>query len=213
MAISNFGELRQAVRDWLSRQSTSDITDAQINTMISMAEDRIAETPELWTHTLETTEDLTVNGQRIAKPTGYLSTRRLYLDGDPVIPLTFLDPRNFFARFLATATAEPEAFTVEGSEIVFGPAPDTTYTGKHLFWKRLTAFSDDSDTNNLLTEHRGVYLYASLLEAAIFLEDDARALTFATLFDDQVDRVEKSDRRESFPSGFAVAQSVGVTVA
>ena len=145
---------------------------------------------------METSTDLTVSAQEVALPTGFLEARRLYLEGTPLRRVEFLTPENFWVRNLATQAGVPKYFTIEGENFVFGPSPDTTYTGKLLYWQRFTALVADIDTNWILSNARGLLLYGALLESAPFLEDDVRALTWATLYDDTVDRVREADKRD-----------------
>lgn len=200
MALTIYSELIDEVQSWLSRSAT-DLSDAQVGTFVSMAEDRIHR--ELRIRELETSADLTINAQSIALPTTvpFLAARRVYISGSPNSRLGYLTPASFWLRFMSSDTDKPKGYTIEGDNIIFGPSPDSTYTGKLLYWGRLGAFSSDSDTNSLLTRHRGLYLYGSLLEASLFLGDDARVLTWAAAFDDAVEKVQKMDRRDRIPAG------------
>jgi hypothetical protein len=188
--ITTYGELKTAIANWLD----DDNLTSRIPEFISLCEDRIAQ--NLRIRLMETSADLTVNAQEVSLPTGYLGHRRLYLSGNPVRMLNYETPDNFWQSYMSTDTAKPVAFTVEGDNFVFGPAPDTTYTGKILYYKRLTAFSDDADTNTLLTTARGLYLYGSLIEAATYLEDDVSILKWSALFDDLIDKVMTNDKRD-----------------
>ena len=188
--ITTYGELKTAIANWLD----DDNLTSRIPEFISLCEDRIAQ--NLRIRLMETSADLTVNAQEVSLPTGYLGHRRLYLSGNPVRILNYETPDNFWQSYMSTDTAKPVAFTVEGDNFVFGPAPDTTYTGKILYYKRLTAFSDDADTNTLLTTARGLYLYGSLIEAATYLEDDVSILKWSALFDDLIDKVMTNDKRD-----------------
>jgi hypothetical protein len=190
MSITTYGELKTAIANWLD----DDNLTSRIPEFISLCEDRIAQ--NLRIRLMETSADLTVNAQEVSLPTGYLGHRRLYLSGNPVRILNYETPDNFWQSYMSTDTAKPVAFTVEGDNFVFGPAPDTTYTGKILYYKRLTAFSDDADTNTLLTTARGLYLYGSLIEAATYLEDDVSILKWSALFDDLIDKVMTNDKRD-----------------
>jgi hypothetical protein len=190
MSITTYGELKTAIANWLD----DDNLTSRIPEFISLCEDRIAQ--NLRIRLMETSADLTVNAQEVSLPTGYLGHRRLYLSGNPVRMLNYETPDNFWQSYMSTDTAKPVAFTVEGDNFVFGPAPDTTYTGKILYYKRLTAFSDDADTNTLLTTARGLYLYGSLIEAATYLEDDVSILKWSALFDDLIDKVMTNDKRD-----------------
>ena len=188
--ITTYGELKTAIANWLD----DDNLTSRIPEFISLCEDRIAQ--NLRIRLMETSADLTVNAQEVSLPTGYLGHRRLYLSGNPVRMLNYETPDNFWQSYMSTDTAKPVAFTVEGDNFVFGPAPDTSYTGKILYYKRLTAFSDDTDTNTLLTTARGLYLYGALIEASTYLEDDVSILKWSALFDDLIDKVMTNDKRD-----------------
>ncbi len=201
MAISTYGELKTAVANFLKRD---DLTE-RIPEFISLAEDRIGQTLRI--RLMEQTSDLTISSatQTVALPTRYVAMRRLYIDGSPVRRLEFRTPVNFWSIYASSETNKPRVFTIEGENIVLGPTPDTSYTGKILFYQRLAAFSSDSDTNTLLTEARGLYLYGALLEAAPFLGNDTRILTWAQFWDDLKERVETADKKDRF-SGDALTQ-------
>jgi len=81
-----------------------------------------------------------------------------------------------------TTTGEPKAFTLEGDNIVVGPTPDATYTGKLTYWKKFDALSASTTTNWLLTNYPSIYLYGTLLEAAIYIQDAEKAQQYGSLF-------------------------------
>lgn len=209
MALTTYAQLIDEVQSWLSR-STTDLSDDQVKTFVSMAEDRIAR--EVRIREMEASADLTVATQEVALPTGFLAVRRLYIDGNPIKRLGFLSPDSFWIRFLSTDAGLPKAFTIEGDNLVFGPSPDSSRVGKLLYYKRLTAFSADSDTNDILTRHRGIYLYASIIEAALYLEDMVSAQAYSVLFDDLVEKVKEMDKRDRFPPGMLEVQPDGVEI-
>lgn len=195
MAISTHGELKTAIASYLAR---ADLT-SHIPNFIALAEDRIAH--DLRIAQIEATEDLTIDSQFVAKPTGYLEGRRIYLAGSPVTKLEFMSVDNFWTKFVSSQTGRPEVFTAEGTNLVFGPAPVASYTGKILFYKRMTALSGDSDTNWVLQNARGLYLYGALLEAQPFIRNDPRIATWAAMWDNILDRVQKASDREQHSGG------------
>lgn len=205
MAITTYAELKTAVANWLNR---SDLT-TRIPEFISMAEDRCAQSLRI--RAMETSSDLTVNAQTVALPTRYLETRRLYIDGNPVQRLRYMDPKDFWERWASTRSGKPLFYTIEGENYVFGPTPDATYTGKCLFYQRLAALSADEDTNWLLTNARGLLLYGALLESAPFIGDDPRLLTWAALWDDLEEKVTKANKTDRV-SGDAVVTRSAVSV-
>jgi hypothetical protein len=195
MAISTFAELKIAIENALGR---TELTN-RIPEWISLCEDRIAQ--DLRVLAMETTGDLTISSQTVAQPTGFLEQRRLYLNTSDKKVLQYFAPEVFWGRNFANDTGEPDAFTIEGTNFVFAPSPDTTYTGKLLYFKRFTALSAAADTNWILANARGLYLYGALLEAYTFLEDDAGQLKYAAMYEDLLERVKESDRKARFPRG------------
>lgn len=204
MALTNYGELKTSVINWLERD---DLT-LRVPEFIALAEDRIAQDKRIRIRAMETSADLTVSAQTVALPTGYLEARRLYLDGDPKKIVGFMTPKDFWARNLSNQSGTPKFFTVEGENLVFGPSPETSLTGKFLYYQRFTALSGDEDTNWLLTNARGLLLYAALLESAPYLGDDARAITWSTLYEDLADNLKEADKRDRHSGAPLVTRSV-----
>jgi hypothetical protein len=157
VAISTFAELKIAVENWLGRQELTN----RIPEFIALAEDRIA--LKLRVRAMEASADLTINAQRVAEPTGFLEQIRLYRSSDDQKGLDFFAPSVFWGRNAVNETGTPRIYTVEGQEFVFAPSPDTTSTGKILYYKRFTSLSVAGDTNWILSNARGLYLYGALL--------------------------------------------------
>lgn len=202
MAITTYGELKTAVANWLKRD---DLVN-RIPEFIAMGEDRVYNTLRI--RELEATADIslsTAGGASYTLPTGWVAGRRIYISGSPNKVIEYRPPVNFWSIYSSNTSAQPVVYTIEGENIVFAPTPDAAYTAKVLYYQRLTAFSADADTNGLLTKARGVYLYASLLEAAPFLGDDPRILIWSQFWDDIVERLETADRKDRF-SGFPLTQ-------
>lgn len=204
MTISTYATLKTAIANYLTR---SDLTD-RIPEFIELAEDRIAH--DLRIRAMETSSDITIDAQTEALPTGFLSMRRFYLNSDPVTKLEFLPPEDFWQRWGASTSGQPKVYTIEGENLVFGPSPDSTYTGKALYYKRFTALSADADTNWLLTYARGLYLYGALIEAAPFIRNDPRIATWSAMWDNELDRVMKADQRDRFPGDLRTRSDVMV---
>jgi hypothetical protein len=191
MAITTFGTLKTALENWLGDSST---LTSRIPEFVSLAEDDIG--MDLRTRDLEASADLTINAQTVALSTGYLQAKRLYLSGNPVKPLDYLPAVDFWSRYMSTNGGKPAAFTIEGENFVFGPSPDTTYTGKLLYYKRPTAFSTDADTNTILTTKRGLYLYGALKHASLYLEDPEKARFWEALYQQLIDKAHKADAKD-----------------
>lgn len=112
------------------------------------------------------------DGAQAPLPSNFVGFRSFYLDLDPRGDLDFLTPLQLDQVWGGSSTGQPEAFSIIGDALAFGPRPDTTYYLKSVYWKKFPALSNSQTTNWLLTNAPGVYLYGSLLEAAPFIGGD-----------------------------------------
>jgi len=206
VAITTYAELKTAIENYYAR-SDSTFT-ARIDEFIDLAEDRIhygddgpLPSEPLRLVGMETTGDLTVSSQTVAQPTGFLAARRLYLNTDPKVDLEYMAPDRFWSASANTSgtSGEPKIFTIEGTNFVFGPSPDTSYTGKLAYWKKLDALSDSATTNWLITNSPGTYLYACLLEAAIWDKSFEDAAKYMAAYAGRVNALMGQDRKHRFP--------------
>ena len=206
MAIAQFSELKTALANYTKRD---DLT-SRIPEFVSLAEDRIG--LDLRVRAMETSADLTIaSGTRtVALPTRFVQQRRIYLDST-IKQLDFFESEDFWTRQAQNETGRPKMYTIEGENFVFGPEPDAAYTGKLLYYQKFAALSGDTDTNWILTNARGLYLYGALIEASPYLEDDPRALTWSALYEDLLDRVHKADKRDRHPNRLQQRTTVTTT--
>ncbi len=211
MSIENYGQLKTAVANWLA---TSELT-SRIPEFISLAEDRIARDIRVRPLEQETSTDVTISSQTVtfaaASISSWLGARRFYLSSETKPRLEYIPSEAFWEMTAAWETGTPKFFTIEGTNIHFAPAPDTTYTGKLLYWKRWTAFSADGDENWLLTNHAGLYLYGALIEASPYLDEDERTFTWANMYDEAAKSLEIAVREAKYPAGdLRVKSDVGI---
>src|SRR5262249_4236945 len=71
--------------------------------------------------------------------------------------------------------------------------PDMIYTGTLVYWQSFTPLSGSTPSNWILASHPDVYLYGALTQAAPYLIDDARLLTWGNLFTTALEDLLKSD--------------------
>lgn len=144
-------------------------------------------------------------------PSRFVAVRRMYLDGDEK-RLEYMAPNIFWTRAGANQTGRPKFFTIEGEHIVFAPRPDASYYSKLLYYRRFAALSADSDTNWILTNARGLLLYATLVEASPYIGNDPRTLTWAAMYDSLIESVNDADRKDRAPLGARVPFSDAMVV-
>lgn len=138
-------------------------------------------------------------------PSRFVSARRLFLSKDPNKRLDMFQPMDFWAKYLSATQGEPKGFTIEGDFMVFGPAPDATYTLRLLYYRRPQAIA--TAVSRLFTENPDLYLYNALIHASPFLNDDPRALTWASIAEQIVTDMEKADRKDRYSGAPAQMRS------
>lgn len=139
---------------------------------------------------------LTSATRGVPLPTGFLAMRRIFLEGNPVITPSFLPPDDFWSRWSGTWVGRPVNYTVEGDTWILGPAPDTNYIGRMLYWQKFTSIS--GAPNWLLLNKPDIYLYGTLLEMEPFLENDPRMAQWHALYMAACEGLARQDRDDRF---------------
>jgi hypothetical protein len=189
MALNTYSTLQSGAADWLDRD---DLT-SRIPDFIALAETRFSR--ELRIRLMETTTtDSTVAGTRsYALPTSYLSGRWFSLNTDPITPLEYLTPEMMDRLWAGSTSGKPMTYTIIGDNYHLGPAPDAVYTVEIIYYKQVDALSDAAPTNTMLTNNPDVYLYATLLEAAPFLQNHSDIMIWKGAYDDAISKIQKAD--------------------
>jgi hypothetical protein len=202
LSLSTFGDLKATVASFLNRSNLT----TQIPYFVQLAETKIAygdragpiPVDPLRIRAMETSADITINAQTVALPTGYLAPRRLYLNTNPIQELEYIVPTLFWRTYISSISDTPTRYTIEGENFVFGPIPDSTYTGKSLYYKKLTALSSDSDTNWLLQNAFGAYLQGTLAEAYSYIRNAEKASEARAMFAGIINGLNLSDKDDRF---------------
>ena len=191
MALDTYANLQSSIADNLHR---SDLTTI-IPDFITLAERRMNK--DLKSRDMEariTLSTVSANAY-VTIPIDIIDIRRLMITStDPKRTLKYKTPDELTRLYsAATYQGTPVNFTVIGSEIQFGPIPDTTYTLEMSYKQGLPALSSANTTNWLLTKYPDAYLYASLLAAQGYVKDDSRLNLYHDIYKETVDSINKVD--------------------
>lgn len=201
-AITSYTTLKTEVANILHR---SDLT-SDIPLFIQMGEIRIYR--ELRVKAMETALSSAIASGVVAVPTGYLAFKNVYIDGSPTQYLQRKDAEWIYANYpTRSADGKPKFIGREVSNFIFGPYPDSAYTVKGTYYKKLTALSGGNETNWLTDDAPDLIYYAALCEAAPWLRDDARIPVWEGRYNLAKTRVQKQDDDEEF-SGSPLVSTV-----
>ena len=197
MALTTYTELKTSIGDWLNR---ADLTSV-IPDFISLAEAQVERT--LRTRQMIVRANASFDAQYGAVPSDFLETKSLKLTStNPETPLSFLSIDaldNEASNY--TASGKPRFFGVVGGQFRIVPTPDATYTTELTYYAKLTKLSSSVSSNWLLAANPDIYLYGALLQAAPYLQDDARIQTWATLYERALNDSQTADDRGASSGG------------
>jgi len=178
MAITNYGELKSAVGDFLNR---SDLTSV-IPTFIDFAEAEFNRVLRI--RQMVARAEAVIDTRFSAVPSDFIEAKDLVIvTGTPVTPLQFVTQQEMaqIRNEELTAAGKPLYFSVVGGQFEVCPTPDDEYTLEMSYFAKIDALTDDTDTNWLLTDYPDLYLYTSLMHSAPYLKDDERLAVWAQL--------------------------------
>lgn len=167
MALSNYGELKTSLADWLARD---DLTN-QIPDFISLFEARARR--DYGGTVLASKSLLTTTANQPTLALGVTPRSITYLghdDGEDMRQGGIEEINR-----MGTLTAKPTLWAWEtGTQTVrLFPVPDAVYDLVFYYSSSLTGLTGDSSTNWLLTNYPDIYLYGALLQARQYLQDEA----------------------------------------
>lgn len=197
MALTTYTELKASIADWLNR---SDLT-AAIPDFISLAEAQMERT--LRTRQMIVRANASFNAEYGATPNDFLEVKSFKLSGtNPVTPLSFMTVDALDAESTKfTASGRPKFFGVVGQQFRLVPVPDSNYATELTYYAKLSKLSASVATNFILESSPDAYLYGSLLQAAPYLQDDARISVWATLYERALTDLQVADDRGSTSGG------------
>lgn len=160
---------------------------------IALAESKIQTEAKLLE--LETSATVTVIGGTGDLPAGFLSMRSVYWEGSPDRPLSYITPERYDS-FRGNDSGDGYYYTITGGSINTTPMGDgavvCTYSA------RFTPLSDVNPTNAILTNFPDVYLFGTLMYAALSIKDDADMQKYGVLFNAALDRMNKNNEDRKY---------------
>ena len=200
MSIANYGELKTAVANFLTRD---DLT-ARIPEFITLGEATLYTDLRCRENEATASVTITTSTRTSALPTLYVQARSIYISGT-IQRLEYRKTEEYWSVYAGLTSAKPTVYTIEGENFVWGPLPDAGYTAEVLYYQRLAALSAAGDTNAVLTRWPNLYLWSSLLQSAPFLGNDTRILTWTAMYEDLLERIHGANARDR-ASGDAISE-------
>jgi hypothetical protein len=193
VALDTYSNIKASIADYLDR---SDLT-TQIADFMTLAEKRIYR--DLRVRAMETALSDTISSGTIAVPAGYLEAKYFYLDGSPIQPLQRKDLSFIYENYpTRSSDAKPVFYAREGANFIFGPFPNSDYTVKGIFYKKLAALAATTNETNFITDDiPAALLFGSLVEAEPFLQNDERLPVWQSRYAEVIRQAQADDDDEA----------------
>ena len=198
MALDTYSNLKTTIANYLNR---SDLT-AYLGDFITLTEARLNRELRVREMVNTDTSITTVAGtQSYSLPTRYLEATTAIFQSDPYCTLRFISNSDFYNKYNASQSrGKPTYFTIVGSNILLGVAPNSATTLQINYYKSLTALSDSNASNDILTNYPELYLYGALAESAPFIMQDERINTWGNLYKEALKNANETSSRGSTTS-------------
>jgi hypothetical protein len=185
MSISNNTELKTSVQAWLARGDSLVID--RIPDFIRLGEERIGR--ELRVSGMVTTVTLTILASQnwVALPDDWLAFQRIRSATEPRIE--YMSPD---ALEDLPPSGDARAYSIEGRRLLYGQTPTADLALTVKYFARPPYLSGSASTW-LLVDSPSVYLYAALIEGAIFTKNSKAAGEWGALFDKAVGALQSVD--------------------
>ena len=193
MSITTYAELQSSIADWLLRDDLTSV----IPTFISLAEAKFNRRIRDYRMVKRATAE--VDTAYFAIPSDWQENIRFQLNTSPITTLEYVTPDQAAEeKRLYNSSGRPAFFTMIGDEFQIVPAPDSTYDAELTYYSKIPALSASNTSNWLLTKAPDIYLYGALMEAAPYLDDDARIQVWGGLLEQSMNALQiESDRAET----------------
>lgn len=205
MSLSTYTDLKSAIADFLNRQDLP----AVIPTFIQLAEAEFNR--RIRTFDMLNRSQVSITTQFTQLPTDFRGARavKFYDEANNEVNIEYVTPDNIVPRVMATnnTSGVPKFYTFIGQSIEVGPVPSGTFTLELAYYQQISALSESTASNWLLTKHPDLYLYGSLLQSAPYLKDDERLGIWRQIHENIIEGIRIEEERATYAAGTPRATS------
>lgn len=201
MALNTYAALKTAVTDWVARMDSKLVS--HVDDFITLAEVRIWDRVRLRKGlSAPTTLTIAPGTNSAALPADFLGLHRITSTGLPRMNYVSMD---LLTDEAYQQTGEQTDYSFEGTSFYLGITPTVSTNLTYTYYKRPAALSGSGSADQwLLLERPNIYLYAALLEAAIFMKEAGgkdQTGKYGSLLDKAIADAHAADNAAKWPRG------------
>ena len=188
MAITTYAELQTSIANWLNRDDLTTV----IPDFISLTEAGINRS--LRHYKMINRVDATLDSRYVQMPADWMETVRFSITSGNTykIELISRDDMLEYRQNTADVSGRPRFYANIGDTIEVFPTPDADYQMQLQYYAKTPELSTSNASNWLLASAPDIYLYGALVQAAPYLNDDARTQTWAALYASAMQSLQKA---------------------
>lgn len=197
MALSSYTELKASIADWLVRTDLTAVIDDFIDLTEAEIKRRL-EGPNV------VREPITLAAAVVNLPATVSQVRSLRMDMSSdqakieVVSYEMLTDRR--VEYGSAAGRPRFAASLDG-QLLLVPTPDQSYTAEIVYYDLITSLDGSNPSNSVLVLAPDAYLFGALMQAAPYLENDARIPTWEGKFEKAITQLEIARERAEFGAG------------
>lgn len=199
MALDSFANLKAAIATHAWRTGDAEF-EASVPDFIVLLESLLNHGTDsqdpLRVRDMVTTAPVALTNGSGSLPADYLQWKTVKTAGATSRPLSPMPETYGTSEFPNASGGYADHFYITGITITTVPASDADLS--LTYYRKIPALSDSSTTNWLLSKAPNVYLYGSLMFAAVWMMDDQRAGTFSSSFQQAIGGLKRSDRKSVY---------------
>ncbi len=199
--VTSYSTLLTAVQDYLAR---SDLSTFAPN-FVQNWEERFYRQPKNFGRWMETALSSAISSSVVAVPAAYLGLKYAYVNGSPSSRLDRVSLNQLYGTYpRGSDTGLPRWISRDVGNFVFGPAPDSTYTIKGVYWAKPTVMRSyttggaDAAAHWIIVNAPDLAIYGALLEAESFIKNDPRLLMWREFYTQALQDYRDLHKEEDF---------------
>ncbi|OUM01751.1 phage adaptor protein [Variovorax sp. JS1663] len=186
MSLNNYTDLQAAVSGWASRADSTVVS--RIPDFIRLGEERLWQRVRSQWGIEHAT--LTIPGGQnwVALPTGWLAFKRITSAAEPRIEYMAPDALEDLPQ-----PGDATKYSIEGGRLLYGQTPSAPLVLTTKFYK-MPGLLATAGTTWLMDRAPSIYLYAALIESAIFVKNPDKVAEYGALLDKAIDNFQSAER-------------------
>lgn len=203
---TTYAELQTEIADFLNRD---DLT-ATIPTFIKLAEAGFNR--DIRHYEMESRQTADTDDRFLTRPSDWLETIRMNLTGNGTAPLRLMSVASMQSereRTLDTSGTPMYYAHVDGKFELF-PSPSSSVNVELLYFAKIPALTVSNTSNWLLNSYPDLYLYASLMHTAPYLQEDTRVELWTSLYRQLMEAINYESNAAKWSGSGLVVKNRGV---